>query len=56
MVIIEIIMFAATTALIMCFVASLVEDFVLPYRSRKPREHWNPIRAFWDKESGNKPT
>ena len=40
------ILFAAITALVMCFVASLVEDFILPHRARKPKEHLNPKRAF----------
>ena len=39
------ILFAAITALVMCFLASLVEDFILPHRARKPEKHLNPARV-----------
>gem|GEM_PF-5395836 len=43
------ILFAAITALVMCFLVSLVEDFVLPHRARKPEKHWNPARVIGGK-------
>ncbi len=56
----KLLLFAALVALVMCLVVSLIEDFVLPYRARKPRQHWNPVRAFFEsgkqQDHGQKPT
>lgn len=35
------ILFAAITALVMCFVASLIEDLSLPHHRRKPGKYTN---------------